>query len=194
MALRRWTVAAVALGASVAVVMPAGARPGDPGAPAQDENKHEARHDHDRDHDKGDRDHDDMDRDARHHGPHGKSDDDRDADKDKDKDKDRDTDRKEDRSAADAKEFRRGLFERRERAIVESLNRDRKALTDEARDAIGRHWRHLTRLLRIRELAAAAKEDDVVHRVEQDIAREEKAFTARLERVRGQAPEAGGAR
>jgi hypothetical protein len=168
--------------------MPAGARPGDPGAPAQDENKHDARRDHDKDHDKGDRDHDDMDRDSRHHGSHGKSDDDREADKD------RDTDRKEDRSAADAKEFRRGLFERRERAIVESLNRDRKALTDEARDAIGRHWRHLTRLLRIRELAAAAKEDDVVHRVEQDIAREEKAFTARLERVRGQAPEAGGAR
>lgn len=187
MAVPRWAFVAFALGVSAAVVTPVGAKPGEPGAPGHDEGKDKrdpARRDRDKDHDRDDKEHDDEDKDSKRRGMHGRSDDDIDAGRDKDDDK----------SAAEAKEFGRGLFGRRERAIVDALNRDRRALTDEGREAIRRHWRHLARLLRIRELAAAAKEDAFVARVERDIEREEKTFNARLEKLRGPAPEAGGAR
>lgn len=187
MGFSRWALVALALGVSAAVVTPVGAKPGEPGGPGRDDDsdkRDHARRDRDKDHDKDDKEHDDADRDSGRRGRHGRSDDDRDSGRDKG----------DERPGLEAKEFRRGLFERRERAIVDALNRDRKALTDETREAIRVHWRHLARLVRIRELAAVAKEDAFVARVERDIDREEKSFNARLEKLHGQAPEAGGAR
>lgn len=183
----RWALIALALGVSAAAVTPVGAKPGEPGGSDRDDDgdrRDHARRDHDKDHDKDDKEHDDADRDSGRRSRHGKSDDERDGGKDKG----------DERLGLEAREFRRGLFERRERAIVDAFNRDRKALTDETREAIRLHWRHLARLVRIRELAAAAKEDAFVARVDRDIDREEKAFNARLEKLHGQAPEAGGAR
>jgi len=185
MAFPRWTIVALALGVSAAVVTPVGAKPGEPGAPGHDDDRREhPRRDRDKDHDKDDKGRDDADNDPKHRGMHGRPDDDRDAGRDKDDEK----------AASEAKDFRRGLFERRERAIVDALNRDRRALTGEVNEAIRRHWRHLARLLRIREMALAAKEAAIVERVQRDIDREDKAFSDRLEKLRGQVAEAGGAR
>lgn len=173
---KRWTLLAV--GFSVAIATPSGAKPGEPGEPAHGEGKGEhERRDREREH--GEKSKDDGGR-----GERGRPDDDRDAARDRDDEK----------SAAEHREFRRGLYERREKAIVEELNRDRKEMTEDVRELIRLHWRHLARLVRIRELAIAAKEEAFTKRVESDIEREEKAFTARFEKLGAKGAAEGGAR
>ncbi|MGH7438941.1 MAG: hypothetical protein ACRENE_24910 [Polyangiaceae bacterium] len=170
---------ALALAVSALVAVPSSAKPGDPGSHAEDNGDH-GKHDHDKhDQDKG---HDDDHRDARVHDDH-----DRDG-----KAKEGDDDEK---SAGERREFRRGLFERREKDIVDRLNHDRTVVSDEVKESIRVHWRHLARLVRIRELALAAKEDTLAKHVDQVIDREDKAFTARLDKLREKASAAdGGAR
>ncbi len=172
--------AVLVVGLSMAVAAPSGAKPGEPGEPSHGEGKGEHER---RDRDRDDRGRGDKERDGGK-GEHPRGDDDRDGAKDSDKD--------DEKSIVERREFRRGLFERREKAIVEELNRDRREMTEEVQAAIRLHWRHLARLLRIHELALAAKEDAFVKRAEADIDREEKAFTARLERLHTKAD--GGAR
>jgi hypothetical protein len=176
---RGWTLLVV--GFSVAIATPSGAKPGEPGEPAHGEGKGEHER---RDHDRDDPRHGEKSKDDGGKREHGRSDDDRDAAKGGDDEK----------SAAERREFQHGLYERREKAIVEQLNRDRKEMTDDVREAIRLHWRHLARLVRIRELAIAAKEDAFIKRVESDIEREEKAFTTHLEKLRGKGAAEGGAR
>jgi hypothetical protein len=185
MRLKTLSTIALALGVSSLVAMPSIAKPGEPGEHAEEHGDH-GKHDHEKgDHDKHDkdRDHDDDHRDGRGHDHEGKG---------KDKDGGDDDDQK---SASEWREFRRGLFERREKDLVDRLNHDRISVSDEVRESVRVHWRRLARLARIRELALAAKEDALAKHVEEVIEREDKAFSTKLDKIRDKAGAGeGGAR
>jgi len=182
MRLKTLSTIVIALGLSAFVAMPSIAKPGDPGEHAEDKGDH-GKHDHEKgDHDKHDKDkdHDDDHREGRGHDHEGKGKDGGDDDE---------------KSASERREFRRGLFERREKDLVDRLNHDRISVSDEVRESVRVHWRRLARLARIRELALVAKEDALAKHVEEVIEREDKAFSAKLDKLRDKAGAAeGGAR
>ncbi|WP_394842088.1 hypothetical protein LZC95_34050 [Pendulispora brunnea] len=79
--------------------------------------------------------------------------------------------------------FRRGLWERRQKAIEALVHKGGKHLTDDERDLIRQHWLRLGMLMRIRELAQEAHDDAVIKRVDAAIEREEKRSEAKLEKL-----------
>ncbi|WP_394831434.1 hypothetical protein LVJ94_33470 [Pendulispora rubella] len=87
--------------------------------------------------------------------------------------------------------FRKGLWERRQKAIEALVHKAGKHLTDEERDLIRQHWVRLGMLMRIRELAQEAHDDAVIKRVDAAIEREEKRSEAKLEKL---SAKAGGAK
>ena len=83
--------------------------------------------------------------------------------------------------------FRKELWERREKAIEAKAHKGGKRLTEEERDAIKKHWHHVSRLMRIRELAQEDKADAIVKRADAALEKEEKAFDAKLEKLNAKA-------
>jgi hypothetical protein len=135
--------------------------------------------------------------------PHAvrKDDDDHD-DKGKRDDRDRDRDRREDKQKVEKddddrptpgqEQFRRGLLERRQKAIAEEVGRGHKTLTEEEREAISGHWHRMLRLLRIRLLAEKARDDAAVKRVDALLDRIDKALDTKLDKLNAAAPAAAG--
>ncbi len=155
------TFCAAALGATLALAAPAGAKP--PGAPRADRGE---------DRDKPDK--ENTGKDDKDKGDKGKND-------------PAEVDRE---PSAEQKEYRRGVFERREKAIVAAL-RQNGPLNDAERDAIRAHWRHVTRLLRIREVAESLKDDVTVKRADALIAHAEQVCDGKLAKL---AAQTGGAK
>ncbi len=77
-------------------------------------------------------------------------------------------------------EFRQKLLEREHALVKELTNHPGRSVTRVDRQQIGVHWRHVMRLLRIRELAERAKDAAAMKRVDELIEREDKKFRARL--------------
>ena len=83
--------------------------------------------------------------------------------------------------------FRKEVWERREKAIEGKVHKGGKHLTEEEREAIRKHYLNVSRLMRIRELAQEDKADAIVKRADAALEKEEKGFDAKLEKLNAKA-------
>lgn len=81
--------------------------------------------------------------------------------------------------------WRKDVWERREKNIEERVHKHGKKLTDAEKDMIKKHWFTVSRLMRIRELAQDAKDDATVKRVDAALAKVEKNFDEKIEKAEG---------
>lgn len=79
--------------------------------------------------------------------------------------------------------FRKDVWERREKAIEQRVHRGGKKMSEAEKEAVKRHWLNVGRLLRIRELAQEDKNDAIVKRVDALLEKMEKHFDAKLEKL-----------
>jgi hypothetical protein len=79
--------------------------------------------------------------------------------------------------------FRNLTIAARQKAIADAVGAG--AATQAQRQEIGLHWRHIMRLLRIRELAEKDKADAIVKRVDALLARAQAKFTAKMAKIGG---------
>ena len=119
---------------------------------------------------------------GRHHGRHGGHADDADDDDD-----DAGAMPKITRTPAQDM-VRRELVRQRREAIEAAVKKNGKPLTQAQRQAIGMHWRHIMRLLRIREIAEDAKDSATMTRVDGLIARATKHFDDKFSKLTSDAP------
>ena len=91
---------------------------------------------------------------------------------------------------------RQAIVSERRAAIETAVHKNGKTLTPAERQAIGVHWRHVMRLLRIREIAEEAKDTATVTRVDALLDRASKHFEAKIAKLNDEAPPsaAGGAK
>jgi hypothetical protein len=79
--------------------------------------------------------------------------------------------------------MRQAIVDKRTKAIGDIVHAGGKPVTASERQAIGLHWRHVMRLLRIRELAEADGDKAILTRVDAVLARESTKFDAKLTRL-----------
>jgi hypothetical protein len=84
------------------------------------------------------------------------------------------------RSAAQA-QFRDQRVAKEQREMTEFARRVHRKLTMQERQAMGVHWRHVMRLIRIRELAEEDKDSASMAKVDALLEREGAKFSAKLE-------------
>lgn len=88
--------------------------------------------------------------------------------------------------------FRKEVWERREKAIEQRVHKGGKKMTEAEREAVKKHWLTIGRGLRIRGLAQEDKNDAAVKRVDALLEKKEKSFDAFLDKVEAKAD--GGAK
>jgi hypothetical protein len=81
--------------------------------------------------------------------------------------------------------WRKDVWQRREKEIDDRVHKHGKKLTDAEKDMIKKHWLTVSRLMRIRELAQDAKDDATVKRVDAALAKVEKGFDEKIEKAEG---------
>jgi hypothetical protein len=86
--------------------------------------------------------------------------------------------------------FRQALLDKKHKLVSEIVHRNGKHTTKAEHNAVRTYWRHVTRLLRVRELAQEAKDDASVKRVDALLAKAEKNITTKLEKMNAEAPAA----
>jgi hypothetical protein len=87
-------------------------------------------------------------------------------------------------------EFRQKLVDREHTMVHDLARGNGRHISTEDREMIGMHWRHVMRLLRIRELAAAANDAASVTKCDDLLVKADKWIHAKLTRT----PAGGGAK
>jgi hypothetical protein len=150
---------------------------------------HEERGEHgdkDREHDRGDA--------GKHHDDdeHDKGDRKGEHEDDDDRDEDADAGPPVDFHRTEAQTKRRDEIVARERDVLRDIgHRNGPKISHEDRSEMGVHWRHVMRLLRIRELAENDGQKDIVAKCDALLDREDKKFVGRHGEAKGSGATAG---
>ncbi len=78
--------------------------------------------------------------------------------------------------------FRKDLLDKKHKLVADIVHANGKRATKAEHNTVRRYWRHVTRLLRIRELAQDAKDDATVKKVDALLERAEANFTVKLKK------------
>jgi hypothetical protein len=87
--------------------------------------------------------------------------------------------------------IRQAIVDKRMKSIGDIVHAGGRPITQGERQAIGLHWRHVMRLLRIRELADADGDKAILARVDAVLARESTKFDAKLTHLHNEPAGAG---